>query len=180
MTATSLTPLLFTRLCWNYICAGHFKSFSTREVSPLPENLDFATAFHPLITNIRQRSGVRFGFPAYITFQLRRPAWPPSCAPAAASRLINTQPWWVETPCHRLLSQRKSIKNNTHLYPRVQSPFVFSCLPAADAFLSTSDRWKWAAKPGGAGSGAEGWLFQNLRSVCCSWTILPIQPRNTQ
>lgn len=52
-------------------------------------------------------------------------AWPPSSTPAAPPQLINKLPWWVETPCHQLLRQWKSIKNNTHLHPWAQTPFVF-------------------------------------------------------
>lgn len=49
----------------------------------------------------------------------------PLRTPAAPPQLIDNLSWWVETPCHQLLSQWKSIKNNTHLYPWAQSPFVF-------------------------------------------------------
>lgn len=43
---------------------------------------------------------------------------------AAPPQLIDNLPWWVETPCHQLLSHWKSIKNKTHLHPWAWGSFV--------------------------------------------------------
>lgn len=96
--------------CW--LCSSSF---------PPREKL---TAFHTVITGVRDH-GCALPFQR-ATFQLSLLArLTPVRAPAALPQLIDKLPWWVETPCHQLLSQWKSIKNNTHLYPWAQSPFVF-------------------------------------------------------
>ncbi len=102
--------------------------------SPFP-SAEELTAFHTLITGVRDHGGaLPFQQATFQLFALARLT--PLRTPAARPRLIDELPWRVETPCHQLLSQWKSIKNNTHLHPWAQGPICFSCLPVAGAVLS--------------------------------------------
>lgn len=78
---------------------------------------------------------------------------------AAPSQLIDNLPWWVEAPCHQLLSHWKSIKNNTHLHPWARGPFV---VPV----------WQWRVlvffrkMPRNSGEKKyEGWMGRNHKQI---------------
>lgn len=130
-------------------------------VRPFPYTREMLTLQQPFSTDCvshvsYRRRGPRLGFvfsngAAFQLFSVARLT--PLRPPAAPPRLIDNLPSWVETPCHRLLSRRKSIKNNTHLHPWAQSPFVFSLLPVAGAIPSkcrqTARKNKYEGKGGG-------------------------------
>lgn len=91
-------------------------------------NVDFASSkeklssFHTLITSVME---LRFTVLAGHVPTAFSCTHDPLHTSAAPPQLINILVWWVETPCHHLLCQWKSIKNNTHLHLWVQSPLVF-------------------------------------------------------
>lgn len=145
--------------CW--LCSSFF---------PPGEKL---TAFHTVITGVRDH-GCTMPLQR-ATFQLSSLArLTPLRAPAAPPQLIDKLPWWVETPCHQLLSQWKSIKNNTHLYPRAQSPFVFPVYQWRVLFYQNvfkqqreKVRWwvGWSWWGGGGGGGCAIYFFICLTST---------------